>query len=780
MKLTMNDRLSVLASLKDVTAYYGIVAYSVVFVFLLFCAGVTSARAEIIIESGTPYRIVCDWVGQSGIVPGALHSLKTPLVHMQSGEWDDSYWVFNRVDNKGYTIRNHHTGQYITFDSIRTSHKAFVDLTDRVCGDSSLWRMVERGSSFIIQSVVDTLHSFYLRSGSYIEGTIYNMSAFGTRSLYHLVDRQGRQLLPESERRKNVLNYLYSLRLDGVRPLFLTKYESLVLSVKPEKLDESRVRLSVDYDSENGSVFLYINGRKVNAGEVFNFGSPDALQSVRLSVRKNGGIVSETMMRISFMPVVEITGSGFSNSEFANGMFRIIDPSFPEHNDSIYHAQYRHRGISSAGKQKKSYAVKLTDTSYKESLNRSIHGLRNDNYWVMDAMAIDVARMRNPLSLGLWNDFATEVYYRSSEPSVVRGPRCFFVEAYLNGKYVGIYNMMERNDRKLYQLKKSKVIDGVETIRGILFKGDYWGPGVQMHYTSAVPDYSNQSAAWDGWAMQYPKLEDAQKIDWGPTYRAVNFVSHASASDFRKKVSDYFDIPRLVDYYLLVELTQGYDNMGKNIYYLIYNAQESEKLTVAPWDFDATWGRDWDGAIHERESATYDTDNLMCVLNGLYEKMKLYYPGWRQMLGKRYAELRPWVFNEDSLRLRLDRNFRLFHCSGADTREVEAWNGADGIWLDFPAEQEYMHKWLSGRIAYLDKKYGFDATDVMQLLSDAPLELFPGKGTLRLSSPTDVTVAVVDMMGHVVRQLTLVASEMVTIELPAGIYLVGRKKVAIK
>ena len=234
MKLTMNDRLSVLASLKDVTAYYGIVAYSVVFVFLLFCAGVTSARAEIIIESGTPYRIVCDWVGQSGIVPGALHSLKTPLVHMQSGEWDDSYWVFNRVDNKGYTIRNHHTGQYITFDSIRTSHKAFVDLTDRVCGDSSLWRMVERGSSFIIQSVVDTLHSFYLRSGSYIEGTIYNMSAFGTRSLYHLVDRQGRQLLPESERRKNVLNYLYSLRLAGVRPLFLTKSESLLLSVKPE------------------------------------------------------------------------------------------------------------------------------------------------------------------------------------------------------------------------------------------------------------------------------------------------------------------------------------------------------------------------------------------------------------------------------------------------------------------------------------------------------------------------------------------------------------------
>ena len=170
----------------------------------------------------------------------------------------------------------------------------------------------------------------------------------------------------------------------------------------------------------------------------------------------------------------------------------------------------------------------------------------------------------------------------------------------------------------------------------------------------------------------------------------------------------------------------------------------------------------------------------MCVLNGLYEKMKLYYPGWRQMLGKRYAELRPWVFNEDSLRLRLDRNFRLFHCSGVVFCEVEAWNGADGIWLDFPAEQEYMHKWLSGRIAYLDKKYGFDATDVMQLLSDAPLELFPGKGTLRLSSPTDVTVAVVDMMGHVVRQLTLVASEMVTIELPAGIYLVGRKKVAIK
>lgn len=78
--------------------------------------------------------------------------------------------------------------------------------------------------------------------------------------------------------------------------------------------------------------------------------------------------------------------------------------------------------------------MKLLDaTGHK--LDRTLLGLRSDNYWILDAMVVDPARMRNRVGMDLWNDMATPPYYAASGRSVRTGVRGRLVEVFVNGAY---------------------------------------------------------------------------------------------------------------------------------------------------------------------------------------------------------------------------------------------------------------------------------------------------------------------------------------------------------
>lgn len=83
-------------------------------------------------------------------------------------------------------------------------------------------------------------------------------------------------------------------------------------------------------------------------------------------------------------------------------------------------------------------------------------GLRDDGDWILDAMYIDHARMRNRLSTDLWIDM-NKVPYLSKEPRAINGTRGYFVEVFLNNSYLGLYCLTERIDRKQLQLSKKRV-----------------------------------------------------------------------------------------------------------------------------------------------------------------------------------------------------------------------------------------------------------------------------------------------------------------------------------
>lgn len=392
------------------------------------------------------------------------------------------------------------------------------------------------------------------------------------------------------------------------------------------------------------------------------------------------------------LPIVRINTTNQLSENFCDCHFSLDDKI------SLY-ADIRFRGASSMLQQKKSFAIKLKAPS-GEKCDTSLLGMRKDNYWILDAMAIDLARMRNRISMDLWNDFSREPYIIQKEENSRNGTDGKFVELYLNDEYWGVYCLSERLDRKQLKLKKFNE----NTVKGILYKSVSWSTlsSTDKNYYN----YDNKRNTWNGWEISYPNLDD-EPIDWQPLADIIQWFSYSDIFEIKEHLTSKIDAPVWQDYFLLVEFICAKDNICKNQYVYFYNVtKEDRKLGIAPWDMDLSWGRDYQGMKIYNTIANYDmvtTSNKVSKM--LYDNEELLEKSFKD----RYAELRTTFFDSENLKNRFRTYFTLFAESGAAERERERWSGVDGIDLDFEAEQNYIFKWIDNRLSYLDKKYNYNA-----------------------------------------------------------------------
>ena len=140
-----------------------------------------------------------------------------------------------------------------------------------------------------------------------------------------------------------------------------------------------------------------------------------------------------------------------------------------------FHCKYKIRGKTASTFDKKSFAVKIYD-ELGEDLDANIFGIRKENNWILDAMAVDRTRMRNRVCFDVWNDMSRTPYDTKFDNR--NGSIGVFVEVFINGDYHGLYCLSDKIDRKLLGLKKAQVSDdGEVAIRGLLYKGT----GIPIH-----------------------------------------------------------------------------------------------------------------------------------------------------------------------------------------------------------------------------------------------------------------------------------------------------------
>lgn len=391
------------------------------------------------------------------------------------------------------------------------------------------------------------------------------------------------------------------------------------------------------------------------------------------------------------LPRIDITYDTLATDTFYPGTFR-----FTNLGDTIMlDMTIRHRGASSLQYDKPSYAVKLYD-SLGISVDTSFLNMRRDNYWILDAMASDKARMRNRVSMDLWLEFSRKPWYYDNEPELINGYRGQMVEVYVNDMPYGIYHFMERVDRKQLKLKKYSQKNG---IRGVLYKDVQYSllSNYYIDYRNPMPTTTTDQ--WDGFEQKYPDIEDGEPMSWTQLYHHVETCRKTPSLHYADSVETHLDVPVYVDYILFTYFLSARDNVRKNTYLSCYTNTD-ERVLYTPWDIDHSWGRMYNSLPEEVDS------KLDWNLQFLYKRMISDYH-LEDTLRARYAKLRQHYFTIEHIDSLFAPYFALYAATGADTLEQRIWSGHNKIEFDIPSEQAYIHDWVIEHLQYLDDLFQY-------------------------------------------------------------------------
>lgn len=713
--------------------------------FLFVVLSLAAAAQGVAFRDGEEYQVRClDWPAGCVIpVPDAEVGGLTSFVYRLDAQQNksDTYWRVKRVRKGEYTLQHSASRGYLSYDGRRTATHRYATLLPTAESSLSHWRIYPGTSGLAIINVGSSGQALNVRYGSLLVGTYRSgKNVLGANERFFLVDKKGRPVtefdggvtltehcfgtaaatpseLPVSKRGEaRRVQHLSRLvfTIDGRMPVW-DEASRMFFHPLSEDVMGREAEVSIVADVSGSTLpegTLYVDGRPVREKKRATLVAPGAGRVHRLAWVSGADTLAAANLTCTFLPIVELSAAAVSQKPFRPGTLCLHDPSAAA--DSTYAAHLRYRGASALGFSKKSLAVKLVSEK-GEKLNRSLLGLRTDNYWILDAMAVDHARMRNRVAMDLWMDMSTPPYYDSRGKRARTGVRGRAVEVFFNGRYHGVYHLTERIDRKQLALAKTEGAD----VHGLLYKSAQWSTWTLLgfnRYTQAPagvnpPGYDNAGSMWNSWESEYPEPDaDGKCTDWKPLWKALALCATASDAEFCERVGQVFDLPVVADYWLFCELLHAVDNSGKNMYWAVGDAQKSSMLTPVPWDLDGTFGRSWDGHRSDVRAANNYRRYLLQHghQNVLFERLyKLNPDGWNERLAERYHILRHSHFDVEKLMARFEHYHRLMQLSGADRRECGRWDDSGGIRLRFSEELSFIRSWLEERLESLDRKYDY-------------------------------------------------------------------------
>lgn len=743
------------------------------------------------VQSGTGVQIFTkdgQYVSTNYPTPDNSVSDKRAGLSVVNGTPNGNLWGFGWTTNtySGYTITK--LDNLSATDATQYKYNSWNDYSlDNNTGSSNvhevgLYEGNDAGSSFVFTSA-DLRHAKYLQDKGIDFGIDVTPKAFA--EAFDSLRINDKQLVYDGRGNAYFATLPEGMRNSGDYTAKVT------YKLKATNADGYTLKVNGQEPDADG----YVTFDNVDCETLYPIELTNASENVDLSAK----------IRFTFLPIVELNCSSVNSKAYTTGSLRVTDPASLGY-DSLMIAAFKYRGASSSNYPKRSYAIKLRDEN-GNSVDRKLLGYRSDNNWILDAMYIDLACMRNRVATDLWNAFECKPYYADREKKVRTGTRGKFVEVILNGQWSGLYCMTEKMDRKQLKLKKfvpaAQSTTGENEVHGVLYKSNQWTYEVFMGHESnddndykqviyphkKVSDYKNilGQETWCEYEFKYPDYED-EAVEWRPLHDAANMVATSFILNI-DSVKSRFDYPMLRDYYLFIDLLLATDNHGKNLFWYAYDTQgpEGDKLSLAPWDLDGTFGQDWDGVITNTKDVTLDFDTYIKNYEhgqfAIFDLIKSR-SEWQQDLKDRYAELRiKGVISGDSIANRFANYASLFEASLADQREQNMWSKTyHSRHKDIQGGATYAESWIRRRVNWLDQKYGFDAavTAINEAKAEAYFAALGGVGCISVNAGKAQSVRIYNIAGQLVRNAQ-VGSGVTTINgIPAGIYVVNGTKVMVK
>lgn len=414
----------------------------------------------------------------------------------------------------------------------------------------------------------------------------------------------------------------------------------------------------------------------------------------------------------------------------------------------------QYRGAYTLNYEKKSMEIEFwNDRTGDDKQDYQLLGMTSDDDWNLQAMYVERLRIRTKVGFDLWRGMNT-LPYADEEPDAINGVRNEYVELFLSGQYRGVYALGEKINRKQLKLKAYK--DG---IRGELYSGADLGPSTTF---SERTDYDNGSEYWGGFEYKHPDEE----VDWSRLDDFIGFVVEASEEDFLRDYPKYIDVGNAVDYFLFVNVLNGWDNIAKNTYLARYNADQP--YFYVPWDLDNTMITGWD--------TRYDT-----TIAGIFTNNHLFMRlvrdcrpgGFNRKVEERWTALRRDALSLDTWLTAFRTQYAYLENNGIYIRESIVWPEAA------PDEFELasIETWLTDRMDYLDGLFAKPCEDAVAVTARATSSLLVSPNpatdfiTLHTTDAHHYGVQIYDALGRPRLQTEIPAGQSTDVGgLPPGIY----------
>lgn len=330
----------------------------------------------------------------------------------------------------------------------------------------------------------------------------------------------------------------------------------------------------------------------------------------------------------------------------------------------IYNGKIERRGGGSIVYPKFSFEIDLEE-------DVPLGNLPTDDDWILNANYIDKTFMRHTLSYDLFRDM-----HSNNESSKYK-----YAVLNLNDSYNGLYVLMEKLDKSSLGINK-------QDSNAVIFKEP---PLFRFDIDSFIPQSPNNF-----YQQIYPDIDDRDMTAFIEDVREL--IMSSSNSTFSETITDIFDIDNIIDWHLLLLLSNNGDGILKNFY--LYKIDSNTPLRIAPWDYDHSFGRDGDNELNLIRPLDLERSNLISRL--------LEIDWYKTALKERWNELNNQnLFTPGGLKSRID-NFRTI-LDGLVEKNFEKWP-VNGYWYyddnNYDEEIEIMEIYIDMRHDQLDEYFG--------------------------------------------------------------------------
>ena len=390
----------------------------------------------------------------------------------------------------------------------------------------------------------------------------------------------------------------------------------------------------------------------------------------------------------SGLPIIDLaTNEGFNAAEEITGTAVFFDTDFSLHGTETSEYNGHIRGNTSRMFPKKGYKINLTKAGVDGTteLNKiSLFGMRKDDDWILHALYNDDTKIRDMLSMKVWDTFGAKSVFENS----YYGPKMTYVEVFADNVYCGLYGLMEPVDAKQLNLAEEDY----------LYKKS--NPGGLDYMYEGFHDNEDPYAEIAGFKIKSGPIDEDAEL-WDPL-ADLSAVVTKSDEKFLDEKTELINEKSALNLWLFIQMITGYDHTAKNVFYVAKydeNFPEEYQFTFAPWDMDLTWGNVSVGEINPvytefepeivRDRVAWIVGDRLVMVNRNQSQ---------EYVQELYTELRKTVLSNESIEEMIQQLDHKLRDSGAFERDHKRW--PEGVHAD---SCKQLLDYAKERLEFLDK-----------------------------------------------------------------------------